>query len=103
MCIPPKRPCTCCSVWFWEKSNAAAYKHGNTGNVIKDVARVGIGKSNIRKPAGTLNIKRSGKAAAYKPGRKPLYHAKKKAVRGKVLVNRRRIIAAKKRKSSNNN
>ena len=61
------------------------------------------GKSNIRKPAGTLNIKRSGKAAAYKPGRKPLYHAKKKAVRGKVLVNRRRIIAAKKRKSSNNN
>ena len=58
----------------------------NTGNVIKDVARVGIGKSSTRKPA-----------------RKPLYHAKKKAVPRKVLVNRRRIIAAKKRKSSNNN
>lgn len=75
----------------------------NTGNVIKDVARVGIGKSSIRKPARTLNIKRSGKAAGYKPGRKSLYHAKKKSVRGKMLVNRRRIIAAKKRKSSNNN
>ena len=36
--FPPKRPCTCCSVWFWEKSNAAAYKHGNTGNITEEKA-----------------------------------------------------------------
>ncbi|MDE6616869.1 MAG: ribonuclease R [Lachnospiraceae bacterium] len=75
----------------------------NTGNVIKDVARISIGKGTTRKPAKVQSIKRSGKMASGRAGRRPLYSAKKKAVPGKVLVNRRRIIASKKRKSSNNN
>lgn len=75
----------------------------NTGNVIKDAVITGINKSSTRKPPKAKNIKRSGKVASRKAGRRPLYSAKKKAVPGKVLVNRRRIIASKKRKSSNNN
>lgn len=75
----------------------------NTGNVIKDAVITGINKSSTRKPPKAQNIKRSGKVASRKAGRRPLYSAKKKAVPGKVLVNRRRIIASKKRKSSNNN
>ncbi len=38
MCIPTKRPCTCCSVWFWKKSNVAGYKFGNTGNIPEEKA-----------------------------------------------------------------
>lgn len=75
----------------------------NTGNVIKDAVITGISKSSTRKPPKAQNIKRSGKVASRRAGRRPLYSAKKKAVPGKVLVNRRRIIASKKRKSSNNN
>ena len=36
MCIPAKRPGTCCGVWLWKKSNAPSYKHGNTGNIPKE-------------------------------------------------------------------
>ncbi len=36
MCIPTKRPCTCCSVWFWKKSSVAAYKHRNTKNTAEE-------------------------------------------------------------------